>query len=308
MFGKLGVQVLCSPLALELLKFRFLRYIGELLFDKIQFLLIEDVHIVTECICVLEPGMFQRLDGSQTLFRVLLKHPHHQVPRFFADCVLELDGRVKDHFVQIAHLIRLEGYIPVQHGIKADSGRPYIDWVSLVAEFPHNLRSNVSGCSALLEENLIVNDFAGDTEVCDLYVTVAIKQDVVQFNVSVDDPVVVQVCNALHDLLEHEFGVLLAELPALADVIEEVAARAELHNNQMVLISIEGLEELHNVGVAQHLEDADLITHLLLTALVLHELHVDGLDGDKTAGKPMKTQVHTAEGSLSQHLTNLVQA
>ena len=60
--------------------------------------------------------------------------------------------------------------------------------------------------------------------------------------------------------------------------------------------------------MAQHLEDADLITHLLLTALVLHELHVNGLDGDQTAGKPMESQVHTPEGSLTQHLTNLVQA
>ncbi len=136
----------------------------------------------------------------------------------------------------------------------------------------------------------------------------SIKQDVVQFDVSVDHPVVVQVGNSLHDLLEHELGILLAELPALANVIEEVTTRAELHDNQMVFISVECLEELHNVGVAQHLEDADLIAHLLLTALILHELHVDGFNGDQTAGKPMETQVHSPERSFTQHFTNLVQA
>ncbi len=61
--------------------------------------------------------MLQSLDGSQTLVRVLLKHSHHQVPRFLADCVLELDGRVQYHLIQIPHLIRLERHIPVQHGI-----------------------------------------------------------------------------------------------------------------------------------------------------------------------------------------------
>ena len=116
----------------------------------------------------------------------------------------------------------------------------------------------------------------------------AIKQDVVKLNVSVDHSVVVQVGYAFHDLLEYEFGIFFAKLPALADVVKEVTSRAELHYYQMVLISVEGLEELHNVGVAQHLEDADLITHLLLTALVLHELHVNGLDGNQTAGKPME--------------------
>ena len=104
--------------------------------------------------------MLQRLDGSKALIRVLLKHSHHQVPRFLTHCVLELDGRVQDHLVQIAHLIRLEGHIPIQHGIKADTGRPYIDWVPLVAELPHNLRGDVGGGSALLEEDLIINNFA----------------------------------------------------------------------------------------------------------------------------------------------------
>ena len=66
--------------------------------------------------------MLQSLDGSKTLVRVLLEHSHHQVPRFLADCVLELDGRVQDHLVQIAHLIRLKWYISVQHGIEADTG------------------------------------------------------------------------------------------------------------------------------------------------------------------------------------------
>jgi hypothetical protein len=57
--GKLGVQVLRGPLALQFLQLRLLGYIGELLFDKVQFLLIEDVHIITECISILKPSMLQ---------------------------------------------------------------------------------------------------------------------------------------------------------------------------------------------------------------------------------------------------------
>lgn len=57
--GKLGVQVLRGPLALELLQLRFLGHVGEFLFDKVQFLLIEDVHIITECISILKPSVLQ---------------------------------------------------------------------------------------------------------------------------------------------------------------------------------------------------------------------------------------------------------
>ena len=56
-FGKFSIQVLRGPLALQLLQLRFLGHIGELLFDKVKFLLIEDVHIVTKCVSVLEPSM-----------------------------------------------------------------------------------------------------------------------------------------------------------------------------------------------------------------------------------------------------------
>ena len=59
MLGKLRVQVLRGPLALQFLQLRLLGYIGELLFDKVQFLLIEDVHIITECISILKPSMLQ---------------------------------------------------------------------------------------------------------------------------------------------------------------------------------------------------------------------------------------------------------
>lgn len=57
--GKLGVQVLRGPLTLQLLQLRFLGHVGELLFDKVQFLLIEDVHIITECISILKPSVLQ---------------------------------------------------------------------------------------------------------------------------------------------------------------------------------------------------------------------------------------------------------
>jgi hypothetical protein len=57
--GKLGVQIFRCPLALQLLQLRFLGHIGELFFDKVKFLLIEDVHIVTECVSILEPSMLQ---------------------------------------------------------------------------------------------------------------------------------------------------------------------------------------------------------------------------------------------------------
>ena len=85
-------------------------------------------------------------------------------------------------------------------------------------------------------------DAATDAEVADLDVALPIEQDVVEFDVSVNDSYRVHVGNALHDLLEQVFGILLGQLSSFAHVVEEVAARAQLHDDQVVLGSLECFE------------------------------------------------------------------
>jgi hypothetical protein len=76
-------------------------------------------------------------------------------------------------------LISFKGNVSIEHGIEANTSAPNVYWVPFVAKFPNYFRSNVSWCTALFKENLIINDFTRDTKVCYLDVTMAIEKDVV---------------------------------------------------------------------------------------------------------------------------------
>ena len=74
----------------------------------------------------------------------------------------------------------------------------------------------------------------------------------------------------------------------------------------MMLISLKCFQYLNVIGMPQALQYVYLIHNLLLLAFLLHEVHVDALDGDKLPGQPVQAQVDLAEGALSKHLAYLV--
>ena len=231
--------------------------------------------------------MLQGLNSRKALVGVFLEHTHHEVTRFFTHGVFELDSGVQDHFIQVTHLVSLKGDVAVEHGIQAYTRRPNVNWVTLVAKFSHDLGGDIGRGTALLKKYLVVNDLAGDTEISNLNIPVAVEKDVVQLDVSVYNAIVMEVSDTLHYLLENKFSVFFAELPSFSDVVEKVAAGAQLHNDQVMLISIEGFKEFHDVGVAEHFQNADFIVHLFLAALILHEFHVNSLYSNESAGETM---------------------
>lgn len=134
-----------------------------------------------------------------------------------------------------------------------------------------------------------------------------VQQNIIKLNVSVGNSVVVEVGDTLHDLLEHKPSVLLAELPTLSHVVEQVTSWTQLHHDHMMFVGLERLQDLDVVGVAQRLQNVDLIHDFLLLGLLLHEIHVDALDGDQLPGQPMQPEVDLSEGTFAKHFTDLVE-
>lgn len=122
-----------------------------------------------------------------------------------------------------------------------------------------------------------------------------------------DDADRVHVRNPLHDLLEEVLGVLLCELSALPHVVEEVATRAQLHHDEVVIRCLERLEQLDMARVLDRLQNVDLLHHLALSALLFDVVLSSRLDRDESTRQPVQAQVHLAEGALAKNLADLVE-
>jgi hypothetical protein len=192
--------------------------VSKLFAYELQLLFVEDVDVLVNLI--FEPRMGKHVLCSSSLLGSLLQHALHEVNGTLRSGILVLDLLIKLlNCIEIPQLIGFEWDVTVEHGKQADAGTPDVDWIALVPHVLHYFGSYVSRRSALLEEQLVLFDFATDAEVTDLDVAVPIEEDVVQLDVTVGHLVLVQVCNAFHDLLEYELGILLSELSSLTDVV-----------------------------------------------------------------------------------------
>lgn len=128
--------------------------------------------------------------------------------------------------VQVTNLISLEGHISVEHGVETDSCTPDVDGEALITHVLNNFRSYVGRGAALLEKEFVFLNSATYSEITDLDISMAVKQNIVKLYITVRDTVLVEIGDALHDLLEHKLSILFSELSSLAHVVEKVATRA----------------------------------------------------------------------------------
>ena len=89
--------------------------------------------------------------------------------------------------MQILHIISFERDSAEQEGKQDHTCAPQVSLESLVALVSDDLWGNVCRRSTLLEHKFALFDGLGDAEVSDLDVALSIKQNVVQFDISVQD-------------------------------------------------------------------------------------------------------------------------
>ena len=84
----------------------------------------------------------------------------------------------------------------------------------------------------MAHDDLALLDDFGYTEVADLDTFLAVEQDVVQLDVSVDDGAAVDVSQAIRYLLEDELAITLLQAASLLDQLQQVSATCVLHHHQ----------------------------------------------------------------------------
>ena len=111
-----------------------------------------------------------------------------------------------------------------------------------------------------------------------------------------------------HDLNEERPNDLLRErrlvLRALFDVVCEVAALRNLHNDAEPVAVKKGLVVAHNIGVLHRRQQADLICSVLALCRV-HLGHIRLFDGVRVAVIKTIHQVDRAIATLAQKLEDL---
>ena len=96
------------------------------------------------------------------------------------------------------------------------------------------------------------------TEVGDLDVAFVVKKHVFWFQVPVDDAVLMQAAESLHELGCIEHGTSLRELLVLAQVVEQLASVEEIHHKVELSGGLEGVAKLHDEGAVDFLKDISL--------------------------------------------------
>ena len=132
--------------------------------------------------------------------------------------------------MQVLHVVGLEGYRSIKHGIKDDTGAPQVSFETLVTPISDDFRCDIGRRAALLSHDFIRADLLTHTEICDLDHTLAIEEDVIQLYISVQDILAVKVTKTLDELLEEIFGREFIQLLSLSYIVQEVTSSTELHN------------------------------------------------------------------------------
>ena len=92
------------------------------------------------------------------------------------------------------------------------------------------------------------------------------------------DVVLMHVEDTTHDLLHDDGSDLLGEGAGVHDLVEKFATGANLHDEVDLLGIFEGLVELHEVGMIEHLHDGDFLLesrHVLNLSLRDHLARAD---------------------------------
>lgn len=221
-------------------------------------------------VCFREPLVRLDLGCRQPVVGVRFHDPAQHVLAVGREVTRHLELATQDFLVELARVLVLKGEKASEHREEDDAAGPDVD---LRAEVPltfNHFGRRVARTAARCLELHALFVRVGETEVDQLQVLLVVEQQILRFQVAMHDAQLVQVLNRALDLLEVLAGFLLRELLLLDDVVEEFAPRHVLHDEEKLVGRFDDLEELDDVGVADHLQDLDLSRDALHVGL-LHD-------------------------------------
>mmetsp|Transcript_86935 Transcript_86935/g.261154 ORF Transcript_86935/g.261154 Transcript_86935/m.261154 type:complete len:409 (-) Transcript_86935:277-1503(-) len=260
----------------------------------------------------LDPVVLEQSARSQALARVQLEKLPDQilgVVRHVTPCLVckrhlaALDGSAH---LRVGATWRVERVATREDNVEDHAERPHVHLLA-VARVGEHLGRPVSPRALPLRESAVLPERDRQPEVADLDRQVALvgrrQQQVLGLEVAVADALRVEPRDSLSDLLHQDRRLLLTVGAVLHQLLEELAARHELHHEVPLGLGLEDIEEVDDVLVRAHApQDLDLAPD----GRAVRARFLDRLDGHGLARLAMRRAADRREVAVAEHLAHLV--
>mmetsp|Transcript_22249 Transcript_22249/g.55038 ORF Transcript_22249/g.55038 Transcript_22249/m.55038 type:complete len:368 (-) Transcript_22249:68-1171(-) len=266
------------------------------------------VGVVLAVVVDQEPGVQHDLIQRHALVGVFFQDAGEEMTQIVREPLGELDLAKDDLAENGAVVVAVEGQVARHHSEQNHATVPGVDLVTLVAVLclDDDLRGHVLGGAALgVEEVVCVVDgllHSAHAEIGDLDVVVGGNEEVFGLEISVVDAFAVAVEHGVDEVLKILPRALLVQALPLDDLVVELTAFHELHDDVHVVAAHEDLFDGDDVGVAEVLHDFDLLADLALELVHGHAAAIKDFDGISLARGGMDAKLHVGEGPRAQGL------
>lgn len=223
------------------------------------------------------------IDQRNALLWILNQHPLDQVETrlwdAFSGCLLsfgELDLLCQNLLLKTFPVVRVEGVVTKHHSVRRTSHRPHVNLgcrpcLSCKQLRWHKLQTACctffSREASVGTENAEVAQFNFDSTrtVIGQSFNVVGKEDILEFDVSVNDLLVVAVFKCQHQL-HYYFAWLPLGHPATwkpLPIVEQLPARQVLHYDNQLVFDVKAIHQLYNIFVLQVTQSNHLLLHHL---------------------------------------------
>lgn len=219
--------------------------------------------------------MLVRLESSVSLGRVFDKEFSNEVfglvTAFVEGLAVESVDALFDAHEDGSDILPIEGRAPTQQDIQNNSACPIVHFFPVFAI--NHLRSKIhGGALGLVLELLLLEDLRNSkvNQLDALNVVLLFKQDILGFQVTMADVVVVEVGDGWKYLAHYDGSLSLCDELLFDNQVEELTALAHLSHQVDGLLGLVHLVELDDVGMIQFLQQLYLgCKHLLVHDVLL---------------------------------------
>jgi hypothetical protein len=135
----------------------------------------------------------------------------------------------------------------LQNRVEKHTERPDVYIEAFIAFISNDFRSQISGSSALFLNDLTLGNESTDPEVAELDCSFTVHEDIVKFDVSVQDAPTMAVSQSIDNLFKNVFCLHFLESFPFLDVLQEVSSSDILHHHQEVLWTLKYFEKSNDV-------------------------------------------------------------
>ena len=254
---------------------------------------------------VVDPLVRQDLVNRGSLGGIIIQNASNEVTRGVSngDIFREIVSVHTNALIGGLDIGCFEGRLSNDQGVNDNTERPDIDFIRVTLLALEDFGSNIVGGSANSSLALSVKlQFCGKTEITNFDLHFIVKEEISEFEISVNDTMAVQVLDSSADLVDVALHFQLVETLTTSEELIEGLVLTQLKQNVDILGVFEEVFEADNVVVMQTAMNFDF-THELLLGTRLGE---SGLGNDLGSGDSLVLEVGEfvtlGESSLTEEL------